>query len=117
MIGLSSFLMQIPAGFEWVLIIIVIVVLFFGVKKIPEIARSFGRAKTEYEKSKIEARRELQKVRRDTLSSDNALPAEDREKLESIADTLGIDYTHKNNDELRNAIELELEKGKRREEV
>lgn len=118
MIGLSSFLMQIPAGFEWVLIIIVIVVLFFGVKKIPEIARNFGRAKTEYEKSKIEARRELQKVRRDELNgNDNALPAEDREKLESIADTLGIDYTHKNNDELRKAIELELEKGKRREEV
>jgi sec-independent protein translocase protein TatA len=118
MIGLSSFLMQIPAGFEWILIIIVIVVLFFGVKKIPEIARSFGRAKTEYEKSKIEARRELQKVKRDTINgNDNALPAEDREKLESIADTLGIDYTHKNNDELRTAIELELEKGKRREEV
>lgn len=49
----ASLLMQIPAGFEWVLIIIVIVVLFFGVRKIPELARSFGRAKTEYEKSKI----------------------------------------------------------------
>ena len=118
MIGLSSFLMQIPAGFEWVLIIIVIVVLFFGVKKIPEIARSFGRAKTEYEKSKIEARRELQKVKRYTLNGNyNSLPSYDRENLESIADTLGIDYTLNNNDELRTAIELELEKGKRREEV
>jgi sec-independent protein translocase protein TatA len=118
MIGLPNLLMQIPAGIEWVLIIIVIVVVFFGVKKIPEIARSFGRAKTEYEKSRIEARRELEKVKRDTRdSNDDALPAKDREKLESIADTLGIDYTHKNNDELRTAIELELAKGKRKEEV
>jgi sec-independent protein translocase protein TatA len=118
MIGLPNLLMQIPAGIEWVLIIIVIVVVFFGVKKIPEIARSFGRAKTEYEKSRIEARRELEKVKRDTRgSNDDALPAKDREKLESIADTLGIDYTQKNNDELRTAIELELAKGKRKEEV
>ena len=64
MIGLSNFLMQIPAGFEWVFIIISYCGLFFGVKKIPEIAKSFGRAKTEYEKSKIEARRELQKVKK-----------------------------------------------------
>jgi|ERR671915_1561342 sec-independent protein translocase protein TatA len=118
MIGLTSLVTQIPAGFEWVLIIIVIVVLFFGVKKIPEIARSFGRAKTEYEKSKIEARRELQKVKGDIAdNTDSALPAKDREKLESIADTLGIDYENKNNDQLRTAIETELEKGKRKEEV
>ena len=118
MIGLPNLLMQIPAGIEWVLIIIIIVVVFFGVKKIPEIARSFGRAKTEYEKSKIEARKELEKVKRDSQdSNDDALPAKDREKLESIADTLGIDYTHKNNEELRTAIELELAKGKRKEEV
>jgi hypothetical protein len=45
------------------------------------------------------------------------LPARDREKLESIADTLGIDYTHKNNDELRIAIEMELSNGKKKEEV
>lgn len=117
MTGLSSLFMQIPAGFEWIILIIIIVVVFFGVKKIPEIARSFGRAKTEYEKSKIEARKELDKVKRDMLDSTDGTSAIDREKLESIADTLGIDYTHKNNDELKNAIELELAKGKRKEEV
>jgi sec-independent protein translocase protein TatA len=114
----ASLLMQIPAGFEWVLIIIVIVVLFFGVRKIPELARSFGRAKTEYEKSKIEARRELQRIKNDTTSgNDNTSPAEDREKLESIADTLGIDYTQKSTEELRTSIKLELEKGKSQKEA
>ena len=118
LIGIPSLLMQIPAGFEWVLIIIIVVVLFFGVKKIPEFARSFGRAKTEYEKAKIEARRELQKVKNDTLpGGDSVAPAEDREKLEAIADTLGIDYTRKSTEELRTSIELELEKGKRQKEI
>jgi sec-independent protein translocase protein TatA len=118
LIGIPSLLMQIPAGFEWILIIIIVVVLFFGVKKIPEFARSFGRAKTEYEKAKIEARRELQKVKNDTLpTGDTVAPAEDREKLEAIADTLGIDYTRKSTEELRTSIELELEKGKRQKEI
>jgi sec-independent protein translocase protein TatA len=35
-----------------------------------------------------------------------------REKLETIAESLGVDYTNKNDDELRAAIELELNKTK-----
>jgi sec-independent protein translocase protein TatA len=35
-------------GFEWVIVIIVFVLVFFGVKKIPEIARSFGKASSEF---------------------------------------------------------------------
>ena len=34
----------------------------------------------------------------------------DREKLESIAETLGVDYTNKNDQDLRQAIESELKK-------
>ncbi len=34
----------------------------------------------------------------------------DREKLESIADTLGIDYYGKTDDELRMAIHVELKR-------
>ena len=43
-------------GVEWLFIIIIIVVLFFGVRKIPEIAKSFGRASAEYEKARIQAK-------------------------------------------------------------
>jgi len=35
-----------------------------------------------------------------------------REKLEAIAETLGIDYTNKNDEELRVAIEAEINKNK-----
>lgn len=93
-------------GFEWIIIIVIIVLLFFGVKKIPQLARSFGKASSEYEKAKIEAKRELQQIKnQDTTKAD-------REKLEAIADTLGIDYTNKNDDDLRVAIESEINKGK-----
>jgi sec-independent protein translocase protein TatA len=101
---LSSLMMQLGGigGAEWIFIVIALVVVFFGVKKIPEIARSFGKATAEYEKAKIEAKRELQQ-----LKTENRVG---REKLEEIADSLGINYTNKNDDELRAAIDVELNK-------
>ncbi|HLA22873.1 MAG TPA: twin-arginine translocase TatA/TatE family subunit [Nitrosopumilaceae archaeon] len=48
---------------EWIFIIIVIAVLIFGAKKIPELARTFGKAKGEYEKGKIEADKELKEFK------------------------------------------------------
>jgi len=104
--GLSNFIMQFAGlgGWEWIIIIGLIVVVFFGVKKIPELARSFGKATAEFEKARIEAKRELQQMKSEGRVG--------REKLETIADSLGIDYTNKNDDELRTAIELELNKNK-----
>ena len=43
-------------GMEWIIIILVIVVIFFGAKKIPELARSMGRATSEFQKARIEAK-------------------------------------------------------------
>jgi sec-independent protein translocase protein TatA len=108
---LPGLIMQIfgAAGFEWIFIIVIIVVLFFGVKKIPQLARSFGKASAEYEKAKIEAKRELQQIKNQQTSGTSGT---DREKLEAIADTLGIDYTDKNDDDLRIAIEAEINKDK-----
>ncbi|MFL6479273.1 MAG: twin-arginine translocase TatA/TatE family subunit [Nitrososphaera sp.] len=104
--GASNLLMQFAGlgGLEWVIIIALIVVVFFGVRKIPELARSFGRAGAEYHKARMEAKRELQEMK----SQGNV----GREKLETIAESLGIDYTNKNDDELRAAIEIELNKTK-----
>jgi sec-independent protein translocase protein TatA len=94
-------------GLEWVFIIIIVVVLFFGVKKIPEIARSVGRASSEYQKAKIQAKQELNQMNvKDGVDKSTI----DREKLESIADTLGIDSTNKNDAELREAIDLAISK-------
>ena len=93
-----------PTGYEFLIIIVIIVVLFFGVKKIPELARSFGKATAEYEKAKIEAKKELDQIRgKDKVG---------REKLEEIAESLGIDYTNKNDDDLRKAIEGAVNKEK-----
>ena len=104
--GLSNLIMQFAGlgGLEWIIIIGLIVVVFFGVRKIPELAKSFGKASAEFHKARIQAKRELQEMQ----SQGNV----GREKLETIAESLGIDYSNKNDDELRTAIEIELNKTK-----
>ena len=47
------------AGQEWIFVIIIVVVLIFGAKKIPELAKTFGKAKGEFEKGKIEGEKDL----------------------------------------------------------
>jgi Sec-independent protein translocase protein TatA len=42
-----------------ILVVILIGTVFFGAKRLPELARSLGRAQTEYEKARIEARKEI----------------------------------------------------------
>ena len=49
--------MLIPGGYEWIFIILIIVVIIFGAKKIPELARSFGKATSEFEKARIQAKK------------------------------------------------------------
>ena len=109
---LNMMIQQIPSGFEWIFIVIIVVVLIFGAKKIPDLARGFGKATSEFEKARIEAKRELRELKNAGTSSSSTTTnaAANREKLESIADTLGIDYTDKDDDQLRLAIETEINK-------
>jgi sec-independent protein translocase protein TatA len=92
-------------GAEWIIIILIIVILFFGAKKIPELARSLGKASSEFQKARIDAKK--------TVENDKEFSQKknvDREKLESIAETLGVDYTNKDDQDLKNAIDFELKK-------
>ena len=94
-------------GMEWIIIILVIVVIFFGAKKIPELARSMGRATSEFQKARVEAKKSLAN---ETSSLEKGHQSIDREKLESIAETLGVDYSNKDDQDLKNAIDEELKK-------
>jgi sec-independent protein translocase protein TatA len=93
-------------GAEWIIVILIIVVLFFGAKKIPELARSLGKASSEFQKARIDAKKTIESDKDSSTTKKNV----DREKLESIAETLGVDYSNKNDQDLKNAIDSELKK-------
>jgi sec-independent protein translocase protein TatA len=88
-----------------ILIVIAAGIILFGAKKLPELAKSLGRAQSDYEKARREAAQEIKHMK----SQDGSVG---REKLEEIADTLGIDYTNKNDDELKAAIDAQLNNSK-----
>jgi sec-independent protein translocase protein TatA len=117
----SQFLMQLAGlgGMEWIVVIGVIVAVFFGAKKIPEFARSFGRASGEYEKAKLEARKELNALKEGLTSSSSSSStisssSPERTKMQEVAETLGINAQDKTDDQLRTAIQSELNRGKGR---
>ena len=56
-------LMMCVGGYEWVWIIVIVGVLLFGAKKIPELARTLGKSKGEFEKGKMEGDKELKDLK------------------------------------------------------
>jgi sec-independent protein translocase protein TatA len=55
----TVFLLSMPGGSEWILILLVIL-LFFGGKKIPELMRGIGRGVREFNDAKTTVKNELE---------------------------------------------------------
>ncbi|GAA4747074.1 Sec-independent protein translocase subunit TatA/TatB [Flavisolibacter ginsenosidimutans] len=58
-----------PLGFNEILIILIIVLLLFGGKKIPELMRGLGRGVREFNDAKDNVRKEIESGVNDTRSS------------------------------------------------
>jgi len=56
-------LIMFVGGYEWVWIIVIVGVLLFGAKKIPELARTLGKSRGEFEKGKLEGDKELKDIK------------------------------------------------------
>jgi|SRR5581483_11445448 sec-independent protein translocase protein TatA len=93
-------------GYENVLIIVIVAgILLFGSKKLPELFRTMGRAQSEYEKAKLEARSEINKVH-EVVDADKSK----RKNLEGIAMKLDIPNAESLSDEdLSQSIQRKIE--------
>ncbi|HIA09968.1 MAG TPA: translocase [Candidatus Nitrosopelagicus sp.] len=56
-------LMLFVGGTEIIILVVVIGVLIFGAAKIPQLAKTFGKAKSEYKKGEIEGDKELKEFK------------------------------------------------------
>lgn len=86
------------------MIIAFIVMLLFGAQKLPELARSLGKSKGEFEKGKHDS--ESDSKPEVEPKSDSVMKS--REELEKAAKELGIDPVGKSDSELRDAIKQNL---------
>jgi sec-independent protein translocase protein TatA len=94
-------------GLEWVIIIGLVVAVFFGAKKIPELARSFGKATTEFEKARFEAKRELEQLKSSSPNG-SSNSSSSRTRLEEVARSLDIEIASKTDEQLRTEIQKQL---------
>jgi len=67
---------------EWIWIGVIIIVLIFGAKKLPQLARSFGRAKGDYEKGRIESEKDLKEFK-ENLESKSEPKSEPKSESET----------------------------------
>ena len=97
-------------GNEWIIIAFVAIILFLGPKRLPEVSRKIGRILGEYNKSKNMVQNELQKATESYNLSVQGPVETERQKLETIAKSLGIDYSNKTDEELKNLIASKMGK-------
>ena len=98
---LVNYLMSI-GGSEWIIIGLVVVILLFGSKKLPEFSRTIGKAMGEFEKVRTMSIKQRIDDDSNYLGPRIAQAVDnERHKLEILAESLGIDHINKNDEELR----------------
>lgn len=79
-----------------------VILLLFGAKKIPEFAKSLGKAKGEFERGKLEVEKEIRESRLKEHNTDSET------SIQKAAKNLEIDTTGKTDDVLKKEIAEEM---------
>jgi sec-independent protein translocase protein TatA len=94
---IEDFILNI-GGTEWIWVLVVVVVLIFGAGKIPELARSVGKATGEFQRGKLEIEKEIAQAAKELDKTPERL------KLEDAAKAFGIEPMGKSDADLKAAI-------------
>ncbi len=91
-------------GTQEILLILIVAILLFGPNKIPELARSLGRATGEFRKAQLQTESELDQMVKPSDNKD--------EKIRTIAAELGLDVRDKSNEQLVEEIRSKIKSNK-----
>ena len=91
-------------GSEWIIIIFIAVILLLGTNRFPEIAKKIGKVVGEYNNAKNQIQNEMKDITKENFEISGPVKDE-RKKLETMANTLRIDFKSKTDDELKKIID------------
>ncbi len=97
-------------GNDWIVIAFVALIMLLGTKRLPDASRKLGRMMGEVNKTTNLIHNEYQKSKGEFGIPVQGPVTSEREKLEVMAKTLGIDYSSKSDDDLRSLIASKLGK-------
>ena len=95
-------------GNDWIMIAIVALVLLLGTKRLPDITRKIARLTAQYDKTKNMVQDEIQKAKGEFSVNVSGPVMSERQKLETLAKSLGINIEGKTDDDLRNLVNSKL---------
>ena len=95
-------------GNDWIVIAFVVLVMLLGTKRLPQASRRLGQIMGEMSKTRNIVQNEFQKIKGDLSIPLQGPVNSERQKLEIMAKTLGIDCSNKTDDDLRNLITTKL---------
>jgi len=93
-------------GTQEIVLIVLVVIILFGASKIPELARSLGKATGEFKKAKKETEDELKGV--ETSIKESPPPVESTSKIRKMAKDLGIPVEGKSDEQLLDEIQKKM---------
>jgi len=91
-----------PIGTPEIILIVLVVIILFGATKIPELARSLGKATGEFKKAKRETELELKDVEKSLKESPESA------KIRQMAHDLGIPVEGKSDEQLLEEIKKKM---------
>ncbi len=94
-------------GSEWIIIIFIALILLLGTNRFPEMAKKIGKVVGEYNNAKNQIQNEMKDVTKENFEISGPVKDE-RKKLEVMADTLGVDFKSKTDDELKKIIDVKM---------
>ncbi|HEX7628270.1 MAG TPA: twin-arginine translocase TatA/TatE family subunit [Candidatus Methanoperedens sp.] len=87
-------------GIEDIILILIVALLLFGPNKLPELARSLGKATGEFKKAQMQTETELKQM---------VKPLDDKdEKIHNLAVEMGLDAQNKSNEQLIDEIRSKI---------
>ena len=94
-------------GSEWIIIIFIAIILLLGTNRFPEMAKKIGKVVGEYNNAKNQIQNEMKDVTKENFEVSGPVKDE-RKKLETMANTLGVDFKSKTDDELKKIIDSKI---------
>ena len=95
-------------GNDWIMIAIVVLVLLLGTKRLPDMTRKIAKVMAQYDKTKNMVQEEIQKAKGEINVNISGPVMSERQKLEALAKSLGVNTENKTDDDLRNIVNSKL---------
>jgi sec-independent protein translocase protein TatA len=90
-------------GSEWIIIVLVALALLLGTNQLPSTAKKLGKIVNEFNRAKNEVQNQMKDISNTNLDISGPVETE-RQKLEMIAKSLGVNVAEKSDDDLRKII-------------